>query len=397
MPALPTLNGYNSRTNGSTITIGTSYDNTTLRLDDKRVLHAILKDLRFYNPEDYVQADIPEHQNELIHWDVNQRASGAVFQIDEFGKQVGSVNNSLGVAQSAGQDPTGITLNMTYREGRPKRYGSVMFYTSIAKSVSKRDIVAWGEAEMGIIVAEQHDKLVQGIYDAAAQDLYPASNITTDNDADWTTGHVFTFGVCVRVAAYLDMQGFRPPHNRDEYPVICSLDAMTSLLLENTTATILRETAERGNPMAGVFAKGYIGSLRGLAFFKSNRMTTVGLGPTAVIPGYRMYICTDEALGVVSMTSQEYGVMADNSTNSKSQDANRDWEESEMPRPVQVIRHDPGAGTLGQDLYKDKGAIAEKHTIGFEILNPGRLVRVTVAAGAGSDYGVGRAGTTGSF
>lgn len=393
MTALPVASQGGITTWASRGTVGAQTDNTTQRVEQARMIGYIVKDLRFFNPKWCTEAVVPEKQTELVHWDIGEPATGAVWLIDEFGKQA-TGTNSLGVAQTPGAEVQGIQLNMRTVQGSPQRYGSVMYWTARAKSVSKRDPVKWGMQEMGLIVAEQLDALARGNWDQFAQDLYPALNVTSDADTEFTAAMTFTYALCIKIEHYLLQNGLNPPEGMDSYPVIGPIDMMSNLLLDTTTATLLRETTARGTPFAGVFLKGFMGQIRSLTFWSSNRLGDRVAGNLHAGGFYfgRAYIICRDALGVISMTDPEYGKLpsADNSSSQFAGD--RGYAQDEMPRPVQLFTHEPGSGALGPDLYRDKGATAEKHTVGFKILKAGHLIRVTFALGASGEIGLGRPG-----
>lgn len=395
MTALPTgQSGGAGVTYNTRGTLGTPTDNTTVRYDQARLIHYLYKNLNFFNQDWMVTVDIPEHQNELVHFDIDLAPTGAAYQIDEFGKQTAGTN-SIGAAQTANADVPGITLNMTYVEFKPKRWALVSYWTAVNRSVSKRDPVAKATREMGLVAAQHLDNLTKGGFDTYAQDYYPLANLTSDTDADWGTAGAagqFSYTFLVKLEAAIKNAGLRPPGGGKEYPFILPYDAIANLLVDPNSAQILRDTAQRGSPMAGPFAEGYMGSLRSFALIGTNNLPTVtAFGTGGTLQGNRGYIFTDEAIGCLAMQSDAYGTGPD--TTHEGMDGHG-WDE--MPRPVQVYNIEPGTSGIA-DVFKNLGATAGKYTIGIQSLVAGRLVRVSFLSGTVSDYGIGRAGTVGTF
>jgi hypothetical protein len=320
-----------------------------------------------------------------------------VWQLNEAGRQLNGVNNSAGTAQGNGTEVPSFDLNMTQVEGTIKRYGSVFRWTKIAQSVSKWDPVAMAEEEMGLLVAEHMDALVKGLFDSYATDIYPKSTITAEtgaNAATFVSTDVFNYAYLIKLEAYLKKQGFRPPNGSTNFPVIIPPDAEAALLLDESTQRLLRETSARKDPMASVLAKGYIGSLRSFDLYVSNRLTSSTMGNTgAQFAGGRGYIFTDQALGCMAMEDPDYGKMPTTSNNKESSNWTRHPEE--IPRPVAVQRRDPKVDL--NDPFGDLGLVSEKHTVGFQVLNAGRLIRFMFAMGSSADLSTGvRPGTVGS-
>lgn len=392
MTALPTAlhplstgDTYNTRG-----TVGVQGDITTQYLLMETFLHELFGDLLFYN-EDWMQVvDIPESMNELVHWEINERQTGnAVWEIGEQGLQTAGFN-SIGGAQTLNDPVRGQTIGQTYVEAKPKRYASISYYTVIAKSVSRHNHIQRLEQEMGKVIAEQLDTLAKGAFDSYAQDLYLSASDTTDDHIGATDyfGYVFV----IKLETYVRMQKLNPPSGQ-RYPTIIPLDFQAGLNLDPVTRQIMEATAARGNAMAQSFQAEYIGSLRCFDFFSSNRLTA-STNASSVSFG-RGYIWTREAIASLAMQSDAYGQRAKQDSNSGPEAGLRAWKE-EMPRPVSLIHHEPGSGAIGVDPFKNRGAIAETHTLGLHVLRPGFLIRFMAASTPASDIGVGRAGAAGA-
>lgn len=384
MAALPTGSGYNTRG-----TIGTAHDNTTVRVDYERMIGAVIKDLRFFQPKFMVQKKIPRKNNEVVRFSFMERATGAVYQLDEHGKQTAGTN-STGGAQTAGADVPTITLGMRTKTATIKRYGSVFLWTAIDEMVSERDIRAWGINEQGLIVAEQMDKLTKGLFDAYAQDLYPDSTITTDDDQQFLSTHVFNHAFLVKIRAYLKSQALEPPEGQTNFPMILPYDALSTLIMDDKFRVTLERTAQRRDPVATPFDTLFIGSLAGFDFYESNRILPTSTTTQVAANTFnisRAYVFTKDAVGCLSMEDPDYGVLPNDSGNNRSPEAARAVEET-MPRPVATIFHDYGSGALGADPFKDHAGVVEKHTVGLTILNVGSLIRCTFAVGDAGRIGV---------
>lgn len=367
---------------------------TTQYLEQEQLLHSLFGDLVFYNEDWYVTVDIPEKMNEKVHWEIDERQAGnAVYQIGEQGLQVGSVYNSLGVAQTLNAEVPGMTIGQTYVEASPLRYASIAYYTAVSRSVSKRDQKVRLENEMGKVIAEQLDTLAKGAFDQHAQDVYPRADVTTDNLIEATD--YFSLAFLIKLEVYVRNAQLHPPKQGGNFPLIVDFGAQAGLLLDPMTARVLEATANRGNEMAEIFKAKFIGSLRCFDIFSSNRLTattnTLGVDVGAG------YIISREAVASLAMMSDEYGQRAQANANSGPMASERDFKE-EMPRPVKVYDHAPGSGALGADPFKNRGAIAEVHTLGLHVLRAGWLIKCHFASsGAAGDIGISAtAGTAGA-
>lgn len=392
MTALPvTTNGgltYNSRG-----PVGVQGDITTQYLLMEQMLHELIGDLLFYEEQYFETVDIPEKMNEVVHWEINERQAGnAVWQITEHGYKEVNVFNSKGVAQgaTANVDVPSQVIGQSFVEAKPLRYASIAYYTTIAKSVSKRDPIPRLEAEMGKVISEQLDSLAKGAFDVFAQDIFPSAADTVDNDVGATD--YFGYSQVIKLELYVRKQKLNPPTGK-RFPFIIPHDAQAGLLLDTVTRSVLEATAQRGSPMATIFQEDYIGSLRCFDFFASNRLVPT-TNATAVGVN-RGYIFTREAIGSLAMQSDAYGQRAKAALNTGPEAGMRAWKE-EMPRPLSIFHHEPGSGALGPDPFRNRGALAETHTLGLASLRPGFLIRVMFATSPASDIGIGRAGTAGA-
>jgi len=382
--ALPTVTGpdamtYNARGTVASQTGGLDQSMTTQRLEQEQMLHAIFKDLRFYEEQWMETVDIPEKMNELVYWEIEVRQPGnAVFEIDEQGLTKAGFD-STGAAIAAGQEVKGMVIGQDSVQASPH-------YTVVGESVSKRDPVVRGENEMGKVIAEQLDQLVRGAFDAYAQDIYPRAAVTSD--AQIAANDYLTYEFLIKLEVYVLSEGFNPPGSSQRYPAVMSLDGQAGLLLDATTKSILENTSARGAPMASVFETGYLGSLRCFDFYTSNRIKATVGGVGGTVNFGRGYVFTAESIASLAMESDEYGQRAKPS-NSPGQGANgRAWRD-EMPRPVKVMRHEPGSGALGRDPFMNRAAIAEVHTLGIFCLRKGFLIRFMYAVSPASRSNLG--------
>ena len=392
MAALPTGAGYQTRG-----TIGTAHDNTNDRVDYERMLGAILKDLRFFQPKYMVQKAIPRKNNELVRFSFRERATGAVYGIDEHGNQTAGTN-SVGGAQTAGQPVPSIALNMRTKNATIKRYGSAYLWTANAESTAERELRPWGLSEMGIIIAEQMDALTKGMFDSYAQDFYPEDTVTTDTDPEFTASMVFNYALLVKIATRLEFEGLKAPGGGN-FPMILPNDALANLMLDTTFATMLRESAVRRDPVAAPFDTRFVGSLCGFDFFTSNRLVPTATTTTNATPAtfniQRAYVYVQDAMGCLSMEDEKYGKLPNDSGNSSGNRAGqRDIDSN--PQPVAPEFLDYGSGRLGYDMFGDHAGLVEKHTFGLTILNVGWLKRITFAQGTAGKIGIATA-TTGTI
>jgi len=381
--ALPTIteNGlaYAARGTVASQTGGLDQSMTTQRLEQEQMLHAIFKDLRFYEEQWMETVDIPEKMNELVYWEIEVRQPGnAVYEIDEMGLTKAGFD-SVGAAIGAGLEVKGMTIGQDSVQASPHRYASIYYYTVLGESVSKRDPVVRGENEMGKVIAEQLDQLVRGAFDAYAQDIYPRAGLVTD--AGIAATDFLTYEFLIKLEVYVLSEGLNPPGGSQRYPAIMSLDGQAGLLLDATTKAILSNTAARGSPMASVFEAGYLGSLRCFDFYTSNRIKAIA-GTGGVFFG-RGYVFTKESLASLAMESDAYGQRAKPSNSPGAGAGGRAWRD-EMPRPVKVMRHEPGSGALGRDPFMNRAAIAEVHTLGIFCLRKGFLIRFMYAVSPAS-------------
>lgn len=372
MTALPTSNALDS--SNSTLlnirgTIGADNNNTTYRVENELLIHAILNDLRFWVPEWFVQATIPLHQNELLYFNIQQRGSGAVYELNEAGRKL-----------SDGTEVPSITLNEDNLTMVLKLYGSIYRYTQRQIAVAKRNPLDIAATEQGIIIAQQMDALVKSLLDTGSQDVYPAAAVTSDADADWDSTMTFDYPLILRLETMIMQQGLRPIKGQKRFPFVLPVDAQTNLLLDPTIAAILNATAVRKDPMADIYLSGFLGSLRCFDFYVSNALPVNISLKSGALTGARGYILTDEFAGCASLEDPEYDLPnnAFNTTGSASAPRWTEWDGN--PRPVHMIETKPDHASMA-NAFRTIGAVAEKHAVGFKTLVVGRALRVTFVNG----------------